>query len=241
MCELLVAAFEEPRPFHQLAATVLRLEQLGVAGFGWGVTWLDEDAGEVRGVRGVHRFADESREWPGLATRSSRRFMVHLRRPSRLSTVQLADTQPFLDGAHGAWCHNGFLERAEEARPTFDGRLHGQADSEVGWQFFCDQLDAGTEPHEALRAVGEALGGRANLAHLAADGELSVYAANDTNRMWRYTLDGGAVVSTALHSDDASLFDLVVPEASDRERLELGAALRIGEPSLAPAPAWAVG
>jgi hypothetical protein len=237
VCELLVAAYDVPRPFHQLAPVVVRLEQLGLGGFGWGVAWLDDGAGEVRAERGLHRFADEAREAQGLATRTSRRFMVHLRRPSRLSTIQLADTQPFLDGARSAWCHNGFLERAEQARGAFGGRLLGQADSEVGWQLFLDRRAGGLDSCSALRSVDEAFGGRANLAALGDNGELSVYARNDTNRMWRYTLDGGTVVSTSLHSDDASLFDLVVPRAGDRERLELGAALRIGEPSCTVASA----
>jgi predicted glutamine amidotransferase len=237
VCELLVAAYDVPRPFHQVAPIVVRLERLGLGGFGWGVAWLDDGAETVRTARGLHRFADEAREEPGLATRTSRRFMVHLRRPSRLSTIQLADTQPFLADGRVAWCHNGFLERAEDARATFDGRLHGQADSEVGWQFFLDRLSEGLDPRAALRSVDDAFGGRVNLAYLGADGELSVYARNDTNRLWRYTLDGGTVVSTSLHSDDASLFDLVVPRASGRERLDLGAALRIGEPTLSAAGA----
>ena len=234
MCELLVAAFEVPRPFQKLAPIIVRLEQLGLAGYGWGVAWLDEQVGEpgaVRAVRGLHRFADQGRGSSDLATRSARRFLVHLRRPSRLSTIQIADTQPFLDLERGAWCHNGFLARAEEARHRFHGRLHGQADSEVGWQYFLDRLSGGEEPQPALRAVDDAFGGRVNLAHLGVDGELSVYARNDTNRMWRYRLDGATLASTSLHSDDTSLFDLVVPRATDRERLELGAALCIGEPS----------
>lgn len=230
MCELLVAAFDVPRPFHLLAPVVVRLEQLGLGGFGWGVAWLDDDAGAVRAAHGLRRFADEAREVPLLATRSSRRFVAHLRRPSRLSTIQPADTQPFLDGDRSAWCHNGFLDRAEELRHSFGNRLSGQADSEVGWQFFLDRLATGLDPRSALRSVDSAFGGRVNLAYLGADGELSVYARNETNRMWRYTLDGGVVVSTSLHSDDTSLFDLAVPRAGHRQRLELGTVLRVAEP-----------
>lgn len=231
MCELLVAAFDVPRPFHLLAPIVVRLEQLGLGGFGWGVAWLDDDAAEVQAARGLHRFADEAREVPLLATRSSRRFVVHLRRPSRLSTIQLADTQPFLDDNRSAWCHNGFLDRAEELRHGFGDRLNGQADSEVGWQFFLDRRAAGLDARSALRSVDDTFGGRVNLAYLGADGELSVYARNETNRMWRYVVDGGVVVSTSLHSDDSSVFDLVVPRASARQRLELGTVLRVAEPS----------
>ena len=238
MCEVLVAAYEVPRPFHQLAPSVVRLEQFGLGGFGWGVAWLDDASGEVRAVRGLHRFADEGREAAELATLESRRFLVHLRRPSRLSTIQMADTQPFLDGTASAWCHNGFFTRAEQLRPGLGDRLGGQADSEVGWRSFLDHMKAGRDARSAFQAVAAALGGRANLAFLGAPGELSVYAGNEANRMWRYTLDGGTVVSTGLHSDDASLFDLVATRAVDRERLELGTSLCVAEPPV-PVPAVA--
>jgi hypothetical protein len=228
VCELLIAAFDVPRSFRQIAPIAVRLEELGLAGFGWGLAWIDEESHAVRGVRGLHRFADEVGT---LSTRASRRFLVHLRGPSRLSTVQLPDTQPFFDGDRSAWCHNGYFERSEELRAHFAGRLHGQADSEVGWQLFLDQDG---DPLTALANVDASLGGQANLAYLGAEGDLCVYARNKSNRMWRFTLDAGSLVTTSLHSADGSLFDLVVPRATERERLELGTAVRIAGPLAAP-------
>ena len=136
MCELLVATFEEPRPFADVAPIASGLEQLGVAGFGWGVAWLEE-AGSARGVRvvrGLGRYADEGHRNFTLMEQVSRRFMVHLRRPSQLSTVQMADTQPFLDGDRSAWCHNGYLDRADALRGRYGDRLLGRADSGTGVQ-----------------------------------------------------------------------------------------------------------
>ncbi len=240
MCEMLVAAYGEARPFGDLAPVVSGLEQLGLAGFGWGVAWLDEDAGAVRGIRGLGRYRDEGMRCDSLLARTSRRFLVHLRRPSQLSTVQMADTQPFFDGDRSAWCHNGFLERANELRGRFEGRLHGRADSEVGWQFFLDRVAAGADALSALKAVDEEFGGKVNLAYLTADGELSIYSRNETNRMWQFRLDDGDIAATDLHSDDSSLFDLVVPRATDRRRVAPGSARRIAgpvAPTSDPAPA----
>lgn len=230
MCELLVAAFETPRPFRVLSPIATGLEELGVAGFGWGVAWLDEPAGAVRSTKGLGRFREEGQRMATLLTTASRRFLVHLRRPSQLSTIQLADTQPFLDGERSAWCHNGFLERAEEFRARYAGRLHGRADSEVGWQYFLDRVAQGAAPVEALRAVDEEFGGKVNLAYLGSDGELSIYSRNDTNRFWRFSLEGGEMAATDLHSSDSSVFDFVMPRATDRELLEPGSALRLAGP-----------
>lgn len=227
MCELLVAAFEQPRPFRDIAPFVLGLERYGLGGFGWGVAWLDEETAAVGGVRGLGRYRDEGEKDAALLERRSARFLVHLRRPSKLSTVQMADTQPFFQGTESAWCHNGFLERAEEMRPQFAGRLAGRADSEVGWQYFLEKRGEGLDVREALRAVDDAFSGKVNLAYLDARGELSIYSRNETNRMWRFSLDGGEFAATDLHSDDGSLFDLVVPEASERRRVEPGSAERV--------------
>ncbi|MGH9303605.1 MAG: class II glutamine amidotransferase [Acidimicrobiales bacterium] len=219
MCEMLAAWFPEAHPFAELASSAASLEEYGLGGFGWGVAWLDP-SGSVVGRRGLGRYRDEGPSDNVLSKVASTRFLVHLRRPSRLSTVQMADTQPFLDDSRSAFCHNGFLERAEEMRHLYQGRLHGRADSEVGWQFFLDRRAAGAESGAALRAVDEAFGGNVNLGFLGADGELALYGHNPTNFMWRFRLGSGLLAATSLHSDDDSLFELVFPGATGRERLE---------------------
>ncbi|MGH9299262.1 MAG: hypothetical protein ACRDZT_05045, partial [Acidimicrobiales bacterium] len=112
VCEMLAASFPEARPFEVLATATAALEEYGLGGFGWGVAWLGDDF-SVHGVKGLGRYRDEGLENTELRRQYSRRFLVHLRRPNRLSTIQMADTQPFFDGTRSAWCHNGMLEAAE--------------------------------------------------------------------------------------------------------------------------------
>ncbi|MGH9063327.1 MAG: class II glutamine amidotransferase [Acidimicrobiales bacterium] len=232
MCELMAVATPEPRPFSTLAGLATSLERYGVAGFGWGVAWLDGE-GQVCCVRGLGRFAEEGATDDELGERRSTRFLVHLRRPSRLSTVQMADTQPFVDDGRGAFCHNGFLARAEELRPEFSHELEGRADSEVGWALFRRERGAGAGVPEALRAVDDAFGGSVNLGYLGSDGLLVAYARSATNATWRFALDGAAVAATALHSDDESLFDLVFGAATDARPVEPGTAEVVGAPTVA--------
>ena len=150
MCEILAVATDQPRPFSRLHDWVSLLETYGLGSFGWGVAWLDDPTGEVRVDRDIGRYIDQYKEHDGLMDVVSRRFLVHLRRPNKLSTVQLADTQPFFHGGDYAFCHNGFLSRAELLRPPYEARLTGGADSEVGWVFFQDRLAAGVKPVDAL-------------------------------------------------------------------------------------------
>ena len=68
-------------------------------------------------------------------------MLVHLRRPSRLSTLDLPDTQPF-DDPRGrfAFSHNGDLRdyRGPRERYRAQGRIFGRADSEVGERWLED-------------------------------------------------------------------------------------------------------
>ena len=225
MCELLAASFPEPQPFAFLADAVAGLEEYGLGSFGWGVAWLGD--GAVYETRGLGRFRDEGLGDVELLEQSSRRFLVHLRRPSKLSTVQMADTQPFLNDGCSAWCHNGFLERADALRDNFKGRLKGEADSEVGWIYFLDRMEAGADCCTAFADVDGTFGGHVNLGYLGSDGELAVYSRNSSNRMWHFRLGDVELASTDLHSADDSVFDLVFPAATDRELIEPGTALRL--------------
>jgi glutamine phosphoribosylpyrophosphate amidotransferase len=229
VCELLAAAFDQPQPFDVIADAVGVLEEFGLGGFGWGVAWLDDDF-VVRGRRGLRRFRDEARTDRQLREQLSRRFLVHLRRPSQLSTVQMADTQPFFGPEGGAFAHNGFLERAEEIRPQLASVLKGRADSEVGWRYFCARLAEGNDVTSALVAVDRTFGGKVNLGYLAPDGELTVFSHNVENHIWRFSMAGGHMATTALHSDDTSVFDLVYPQATDRQVVPPGSTAVVGPP-----------
>jgi predicted glutamine amidotransferase len=217
VCEVLAVAWEEPERFDRVLPWASELERLGVAGFGWGVAWLEDD-GSVHGYRRPTSLRDDAEGRDRLAGVTSRRFLVHLRRPSRLSTVQMADTQPFLaaDGRF-AFCHNGMLERHEDHRARLGASLSGKADSEIGFRMTEEALAAGATPAEALTDVYGRLGGRANFGYLDAGGTLAVYAANATNHMWAFELDGARVASTALHSDDRSVFGMLFERAQDAQ------------------------
>jgi predicted glutamine amidotransferase len=224
---MLAAAWPAPESYAGLHDWVRRLERFGLGSFGWGVAWLDDDSGDVRVERGLARCTDEVAD-RGLLDVRSRRFLVHLRRPNKLSTIQYADTQPFFHGTDYAFCHNGFFDRAEALRPSYEDRLEGGADSEVGWCFVQDQLDEGVAPAKVLREVDETFQGRVNLGYLDRRGALAVYSNNVSNAMWRFSAAGADLVSTALHSDDDSVFTFVYPDSTDRRLVPVGTALLLG-------------
>jgi len=228
VCEMLAVAWAEPRPFSDVHELVCMLEIYGLGSFGWGVAWLT-DSGKVAVERGLARYVDEAASRDVLQT-SSTRYLVHLRRPNKLSTVQYADTQPFCREGEFAFCHNGFLDRAETLRPSYADRLAGGADSEVGWCFFQDRIDEGVPATAALREVDDTFRGKVNLGYLDRSGTLAVYSDNVSNAMWRFSLLGADMVSTALHSDDDSVFTLVYPNAEDRRLVPAGTSVVLGEP-----------
>ena len=217
MCEIVAAAWPEPRPLRTLLERAVELERFGIDGFGWGVAWLDNgrDGGpRVRGYRSVTSLVDDTEGRDTLGPVESPRFVVHLRRPTLLSTVDLADTQPFVaDDGRFALAHNGRFEHHERFRPRFAGRLAGRADSEVGFRVFEQLLRDGVPAPVALRRMFDDLGGHGNLVVLTADGELVALADHHLNPFWWFELDGGVVASTACHSDDDSVFRLVFTDA----------------------------
>ncbi len=222
MCELFVARAERPFRLAELWAFAERLERFGVAGFGWGAAWLVAD-GRLDTYRDVRAFHDD----PGrgdVGRTLTRSALVHLRRPSRLSTLTLADTQPFLDRAgRFAFSHNGDFRdvRGLRARYRGEGRIQGRADSEVGLRRLEDDWPGG-DPSAALAALHAALGGQANLAVLAADGTAYLYAGNSENPVFTFGLADVRIASTGVYSLDRSLFRLVAPEATSRGLVRLG-------------------
>ena len=228
MCELLTVAWPQPEPFERLLPWALALERYGIAGFGWGVAW--QAGGAIEHYKDSGRLADDPGGPARLAAVRSRRFLVHLRRPSQLSTTALADTQPFVadDGAF-AFAHNGRLDGADAWRERVTARLRGRADSEVGFRLFEALLAEGMAAPVALAGVHRQLGGTANLALLPAAGPMLLYAGAPTNAIHRFRLTEASVASTSLHSADDALFTLCFPQATDRRRLALGTA-EAGEP-----------
>lgn len=222
MCEHFVARSAEPFRIDELWEMTGRLERYGLAGFGWGAAWLT-DAGALGTYRDVRAFRDDPKRGE-VGAQQTTAVLVHLRRPSKLSTIGLPDTQPFLDPAgRFALSHNGDLERYRSWRDLYRtaGRIEGNADSEAGARWLEDQWRDGEPVAHLLGALHDTFGGDANLAVLDRSGGAHMYAGNAQNPVFSYRLGKIDVVSTGIYSLDRSLFTYVVPAAKDRRLVAL--------------------
>jgi Glutamine amidotransferase domain len=230
MCEHYVARAAEPFRIADLWPFTERLERYGIAGFGWGASWLGMD-GALHHHRDTGRFADDpARETIGSQTTTA--LLVHLRRPSRLSTIGLPDAQPFDDPAgRFAFSHNGDLRNIREHRERFLGqnRIHGRADTEVGQRWLEDAWDEpGSDEAALLCTLHETFGGHANLALLTRPGDVFHYSGNDENRVFTYRLGPIGIASTGIYSLDRSLFRFVAPDATERRMIPTRSTVTIG-------------
>ena len=150
MCEHFIARSAAPFRLDELWPFTEKLERYGIAGFGWGAAWLDA-AGGLGVYRDLRAFRDDpARETVGATETTS--ALIHLRRPSRLSTLTLPDTQPFDDPAgRFAFSHNGDLRDYKGLRATYRaaGRIHGRADTEVGARWLEDEWRPDASPGAA--------------------------------------------------------------------------------------------
>ena len=229
MCEHFVARAASPFRLDALWPFAERLERFGIAGFGWGASWLD-DAGRLASYRDVRAFRDDpGRDDVGAIETTA--ALVHLRRPSRLSTLTLPDTQPFDDPAgRFSFSHNGDLRDYRSLRATYraQGRIHGRADTEVGARWLEDAWRADEPAAHLLAALHDRFGGQANLAVLAADGTPHHYAGNGENPVFAFRLGRIGVASTGIYSLDRSLFRFVAPGATDRRLVPLRSTVALG-------------
>ncbi len=223
MCEHYIARAAEPFRLDELWPFTERLERFGLAGFGWGAAWLAGE-GRLDSHRDVRSFCDDAGGAARIGLHETTAALVHLRRPSRLSTLQLPDTQPFDDPAgRFAFSHNGDFRdwRPARARYRHDGRIHGRADTEVGARWLEDAW-GNDSPAHLLAAVHERFGGQANLAVLAADGTPHHYAGNTDNPVFAFRLGRIGIVSTGIYSLDRSLFRFVAGGGTDRRLIRPG-------------------
>ncbi len=217
MCEQYLARAAQPFRIDELWPFTERLERFGIAGFGWGAAWLASD-GSLGSYRDIGAFRDDpGREALGATETTS--LLVHLRRPSRLSTLGVPDTQPFLDpAARFAFSHNGDLRDHGSWRRRYraQGRIHGRADTEVGARWLEDAWRPGEPVGHLLGALHDTFGGDANMAVLAADGTPHHYAGNAENPVFTFRLGRIRLAATGIYSLDRSLFRFVAPGATDR-------------------------
>ncbi len=237
MCEHYVARAAEPFRLDELWPFTERLERFGIAGFSWGAAWLGAD-GRLGSYRNLDAFRDDpGRERVGVTETTA--ALVHLRRPSRLSTLTLPDTQPFDDPAgRYAFSHNGDLRDYKSLRAAFraDGRIHGRADTEVGARWLEDAWDRGKTVPTLLAALHDRFGGEANLAVLQAGGAAHHYAGNGENPVFTFRLGRIGLASTGIYSLDRSVFRYAAPGATDRQLIRVGATVSL-DPHGAASPA----
>lgn len=235
MCEHYIARAGEPFAIADLWPFTERLERFGIAGFGWGATWLGDDAC-LHTHRDVRAFRDDPEGQARVGAALTTAVLVHLRRPSRLSTLSLPDTQPFQDpGGRFSFSHNGDLadHRGLRRRYREQGRIHGRADTEVGARWLEDAWRDDEPVAHLLAALHDRFTGHANLAVLTADGEPHHYAGNDENPVFTFRLGRIGVASTGIYSLDRSLFRFVAPAATSRQLIRAPGAVtldRTGEP-----------
>lgn len=217
MCEHFVARAAEPFRLDELWPFTEKLERYGIAGFGWGAGWLTS-GGRLDSYRNLNAFRDDSgRERIGATETIS--ALVHLRRPSKLSTLTLPDTQPFADPAgRFVFSHNGDLRETRALRSKYreQGRIHGRADTEVGARWLEDAWREAQPVPELLCTLHDTFGGQANLAVLSADGTPHAYAGNTENPLFTFRLGRIGIASTGIYSLDRSLFRFVAPQAHER-------------------------
>jgi hypothetical protein len=226
MCEQFVVNAEEPFRLGDLWAFTEALERYGIAGFGWGVAWIDA-GGRIQAYRSLLAFRDDPARG-GLDAIETRAALVHLRRPSKLSTVTEADTQPFEDpDGRFAFAHNGDFRTYRPWRERYlaAGRIAGRADSEAAQRWLEDKWPrAGSSDADGdvLADLHRVFGGEANLALLTPDGFVRHYAGNTENPVFTFRLGRLQVVATGLYSIDRSLFRLVALGATDRHLVPAG-------------------
>jgi hypothetical protein len=222
MCEHYIARSAEPFRLDELWPFTERLERFGLAGFGWGAAWTD-GTGWLGSYRDVRAFRDDpGREAIGRMETTS--ALVHLRRPSRLSTLALPDTQPFDDpDGRFAFSHNGDLRDYKGLRSRYrvQGRIHGRRDPEGGARWLEDAWRPDAQPAHLLAALHDRFGGQANLALLVPNGEAHHYAGNTENPVFSFRLGRIGVVSTGLYSLDRSLFRYAAIGATERRLVKL--------------------
>ena len=155
----------------------------------------------------------------------TRAVLVHLRRPSKFSTIgpggHAAVRRSRRAATRSATTATSRTTTALRKAYREAGRIKGKADTEVGARWLEDEWTGNGAAPAALQRLHETFGGHANLAVLTREGEAHHYAGNDENPVFAFDLGEVRVVSTGMYSLDRSVFKYVVPEATNRKLVPL--------------------
>ncbi len=221
MCELLTAKSNEPIPIEWVLDYAKLLDEYGLAGFGWGVTWKT-NSGQIQSYRAVEGIRKDTLASQSLRGIKSNEYFVHLRRPSMMKTMAFINSQPYVtEGYSLAFGHNGYFENHDQYRPLFEDRLVGSSDSEIGFHYFLKQRNEQKDDQSALELTHKGLGGKANLVVFREGESTLYYAGNVDNKMYSFHLDGVKCVSTSLHSLDDFVFQTIFPRATQITQIPL--------------------
>ncbi len=224
MCEMLAIQSDREVPIERVLTYAELLDEYGVAGFSWGLAWKSA-GGELlryRAVEGIRRDTLARRTLAGV---KSTEYLVHLRRPSLMTTIAHRNAQPYLSQDRQlAFAHNGFFAQHREFQSAYQNRLEGTSDSEVGFCYYQDLVSQGENPGEALISAHQRLGGRANVGVMRRGSPILFYCGNDDNAVYAFAADGARFLTTALHSGDDYVLQTVFPQAEQAERVAVGTA-----------------
>ena len=231
MCEHYVARAAEPFRLDELWPFTERLERFGIAGFGWGAAWLGGDgAARVATATSGRSATTRGRETVG-ANETTERCSSTCAGRRKLSTLQLADTQPFDDPAgRFAFSHNGDLRDYERLRGAVPGTRAGSTAGPTPRSASAGSRTRGRRHEPGVHAARRAprpFGGQANLARpRAPTGAVLHYAGNTENPVFAFRL--GRIG----HRVDRALLarPLAVPLVGARARPTAGSSARATRP-----------
>lgn len=219
MCEILALRAEQPFSLREVLPYAQLLEKYGLAGYGWGVSWVSSSGVEtVKSLGQINRLSQHESANLDVETRVC---LFHLRRPSLLSGVKIENTQPFSPEAKNlAFVHNGFLAEAEKWRSEFESVLQGTVDSEVGFQLYLHHLESSDSKLALAKTLDETRGdGDANVVVLNQDGSFTAAGRNAKNRMFQFTSERFSGIVTEVHSPDDYVFHHLLPWIEKREQV----------------------
>ena len=173
------ASTSSPAPRSRSGSTSCGRSPSASSGMGWpGSGGAPRGSATTAGCTATERpcaFRDDPDGVDRVGAQETTAVLVHLRRPSRLSTLDLPDAQPFDDPAgRFSFSHNGDFRDWRGARADYAdaGRIHGRADTEVGarwledaWRDDRSDRRAPGRPARSVRRPGEPRAARARWQH----------------------------------------------------------------------------